>query len=100
MDKHRLTQRWIRIEDYLGALARRRTARRMRQPRTRTEPEAPRLMLSTLPFAALIAMLAVLLVGIAVVAWPGRHIPEPPPPERKLGTAPPGWFAEAKKEFR
>ena len=98
MDKHHVTQRWIRIEDYLGALARRRTARRMPQPRT--QPEAPRLMLSTFPFAALIAMLAVLIVGIAVAAWPGRQIPKAPVAEREFGTAAPGWFDEAKKEFR
>ena len=93
---------WTRLDDYLASLARRRTARRSRTPGPRTEPEAPHFLLSTLPFLALIAGLAVMSVAIAIAAWPVR----PPtaahakPPARELGTAPKGWFQEAQKEFR
>ena len=96
------TERWTRIDDYLGALARRRTARRARQQAPRTQPESPRLMLSTLPIAALILVLAVLVVAFAVAALPGSN-PEPAPRpvvQQKAGTASPGWFDEAKKDMR
>jgi hypothetical protein len=93
---------WTGLDDYLASLARRRTARRSRTPGPRTEPESPRFLLSTLPFLALIAGLAVLSVAIAIAAWPVRQ-----PISRRitvaaheLGTAPKGWFQEAKKEFR
>ena len=60
------------------------------------------LMLSTVPFAALIGVFALLVVVFAVAAWPGRQIPsaQPKQEQRELGTAPKGWFDEAKKEFR
>ena len=94
---------WTRAEDYLASLARRRTARRSRTAETRrTTPEAPRFLLSTLPFIALMLGLVVLSIGIAVAAWPGgQHPPQPKaePERRELGTAPKGWFDEAKKEF-
>lgn len=94
-------ERWTRIEEYLGAFARRRTARRSRQPGLRTQPESPRLLLSTLPFAALISFLLVLVIAFAVLAWPGRPVADPlPAPPREVGNAPPGWFDEAKKDFR
>jgi hypothetical protein len=94
---------WTRVEDYFIALARRRAARRSRTPKPRTEPEAPRFLLSTLPFLTLIAGLAVLAVAIAIAAWPGgqpelRNQAQPQP--REIGTAPKGWFQEAQKEFR
>ncbi|HEX2804262.1 MAG TPA: hypothetical protein VHN55_09840 [Sphingomicrobium sp.] len=93
-------ERWTRIDDYLGGVRRRLRSSRQRQ-RQRTEPEAPRAMLSTIPFAALIGVLAMLMVAIAVTAWPPSQ-PEFPlrTAERELGTAPPGWFEKAKKEFR
>ncbi|HEX6741789.1 MAG TPA: hypothetical protein VF079_08365 [Sphingomicrobium sp.] len=93
---------WTRIEDYFEAMARRRTARRSRALRPRTEPEAPRFSLSTLPFLILIGGLAVLAVGIAVAAWPGSG----PPPraaaaaEHEQGFAPKGWYQDAEKEMR
>lgn len=95
-------QRWTRIEDYAAGLARLRHARRARKASVRTHPETPNLMLSTVPFAALIAVMAVLIVVFAVAAWPGRPVPQaaPAPQQRELGTAPKGWFEEAKKEFR
>lgn len=94
--------RWTRAEDYVAALARRRTARWKREPRLkRTQPESPRLLLSTIPFLALIAALAILAVGIMIVAWPGTQpqISHKVAP-RELGVAPKGWFQKAEKEFR
>ena len=92
---------WTRIEDYFESMARRRTARRARGLRPRTEPEVPRFSLSTLPFLILICGLAVLAVGIAISAWPGSQ----PPPKAQAavrheqGVAPKGWFQHAQKEF-
>lgn len=93
---------WTRLDAYLASLARRRTARRARMPGPRTEPEAPHFLLSTLPFLALIAGLAVMSVAIAIAAWPVRQPVAAParPPAHELGTAPKGWFQEAQKEFR
>lgn len=97
----RQDQRWTRIDDYLGGLTWRRKARRLRRLETRSEPEAPRLMLSTLPFAALIAVLGMLIVAFAIAAWPGSQRDfEPQKAKQELGTAPRGWFEEAKKEMR
>ena len=105
MDKERVeTERdapsWTRIDDYFTALARRRTARRQREPRLRTQPEAPRFSLSTLPFLALIGALFVLTIAIVIAAFPGAW------PQHKqkaatheLGTAEKGWFQEAEKEM-
>jgi hypothetical protein len=93
---------WTRIDDYFEAMARRRTARRSRGLRPRTEPEVPRFALSTLPFLILFGGLAVLAVAIAISAWPGSQ----PPPKAQAaarheqGFAPKGWFQEAQKEFR
>ena len=96
-------QRWTSIDEYLGGLARRRTARRSRRPGARTQPEAPQLLLSTLPFAALMSFFALLIVAIAIAAWPGsqRDIkPSGAPPQQQQGTAAPGWLDAAKKEMR
>ena len=91
---------WTRLDAYLASLARRRTARRSRTPGPRTEPETPHFLLSTLPFLALIAGLAVMSVAIAIAAWPVRQpqVASAKPPH-ELGTAPKGWFQEAQKEF-
>lgn len=94
-------RRWTRADDYIGAMARRRTARRRLQNGPRTEPERPRLLLSTIPFIALIAALAIMTVAIVAVAWPGNR----PSPARKVvqheqGVANRGWFQEAEKDFR
>ena len=95
---------WTRPEVYFEALARRRTERRKREPLVRTQPESPRLLLSTLPFIALIAALGLLAVAIMITAWPGRlqHRPErhPRPQQQEQGVAPKGWFQEAQREFR
>lgn len=95
------SRNWTRPEDYLGAMARRRTARKKREGKPRTQPEAPRLMLSTLPFFALLAALAVLTIAIVVVAWPGSQ-PQvlPKPAQHEQGVAAKGWFQEAQKQFR
>jgi anti-sigma factor RsiW len=82
-------------------MARRRTARRQREPGPRTQPETPRLLLSTIPFLALIAALAILAVAIMIVAWPGSQ-PQPRQASvaREQGVAAKGWFQNAEKEFR
>jgi hypothetical protein len=92
---------WTRIESYLEALARRSASRRRRRLGGRSEPESPRLMLSTIPFVATMAVLAVLIVCFAVAAWPGSQ-PQfrEQTQARELGTAQRGWFEEAKKQFR
>lgn len=94
---------WTRPDDYMGALARRRRARRSRgdavQPRT--QPELPRFSLSTLPFLVLFGALLLIAVGIMIAAWPGGP-PEPKKPQvasREIGTAEKGWFQEAQKQF-
>ena len=105
MDKHRVeTQRdapaWTRVEDYFTALARRRTARRRREPLVRTQSESPRFSLSTLPFLLLIIALFVLTVAIVIAAFPGtwpQH--KQRPAAHELGTAQKGWFQEAEKEM-
>ena len=62
---------WTGPTVYFEALARRRTERRRREPLVRTQPKSPRLLLSTLPFIALIAALGLLAVAIMITAWPG-----------------------------
>lgn len=95
------SQRWTRPDDYLGAFALRRTARRKRETSRRTQPETPRLLLSTIPFLALIAAMAILAVGIMIVAWPGgQPQPIPKPVQHEQGVASKGWFQEAEKDFR
>ena len=93
--------RWTRPEDYLGALARKRSSRRERGGSDRTEPESPRLLLSTVPFLGLIALLGVLAVSIMIVAFPVTQ-PQRSTAQvahRELGVAPKGWFQEAQREF-
>jgi hypothetical protein len=78
MEKERLAappeRKWTRADDYVAALVLRGSFRRRRdRSRARTEPEAPRAWLSTIPFLALLAALAMLSVAIILVAWPGRE---------------------------
>ncbi len=95
------TERWVRIDAYLDGLIQRRIARRPHRISARTEPEAPRAILSTLPFAVLIAVLGLLIVAFAVAAFPPSQPKfEPAKSKKELGTAAPGWFEEAKKQFR
>ena len=107
MDRDRLTTKrpdrpWTRFDDYIAALARRRTARRNRAPAQRTEPETPRFALSTLPFLLLIAALFVIAAAIIVAAWPGNWPAPRPKPEVKheLGTAEKGWLDRAKRDMK
>lgn len=98
---HPNDQAWTRPDDYIAALARKRTFRRSRADRQRTQPEAPRLLLSTLPFVALFALLAILGIAIMIVAFPGSQ-PDSKPrlvPQKERGVAPRGWFQEAQKEM-
>jgi len=94
--------KWTRPEDYLGAMARKRTFRRTRLRRDGpSEPDSPRLLLSTIPFVALLGLLGVLAVAIMIVAFPGTQ-PQAKPPQvaqREQGVAPRGWFQEAQRDF-
>ena len=92
---------WTRPDEYVEAMARKRSFRRAREPKMRTQPERPRLMLSTVPFLTLLAFLAVLAIGIMVLAYPGN---QPPLHQRTIAKAEPGvadrgWFQEAQKQF-
>ena len=94
---------WTRPDEYVGALARRRTARHSRGEtvRPRTQPEAPRFSLSTLPFLVLLAALLLIAVGIMISAWPGGGS-EPRAQQvaaTELGKAEKGWFQEAQREM-
>ncbi|GAC1503211.1 MAG: hypothetical protein NVS1B6_10360 [Steroidobacteraceae bacterium] len=82
----------------LGRLPRQRQSQRIR---LRTEPERPTLLISTLPFFALLAVLGILAVAIMIVAFPGSQpltrtgtiVP------KELGVAQRGWFQEAQKDM-
>jgi len=93
---------WTRPEAYLGAMARKRSFRRAHEDRSRTQPEKPRMLLSTVPFLALIGLLAVLGVAIMIMAFPGSQPvsrPSTVAPHEK-GVAERGWFQEAQKEMK
>jgi hypothetical protein len=92
---------WTKPDAYIEAMAFKRTFRRARQDKPRTQPEAPRLLLSTVPFLALLGLLAILAIAIAVIAFPGNQ-PRPkakPVEARQQGVAQRGWFQEAQKEM-
>jgi hypothetical protein len=92
---------WTRPDAYMGAMARKRSFRRRHKDRQRTEPERPRLLLSTVPFLALIGLLAVLAVAIMIIAFPATQ-PRQAPRQlaaKELGVADRGWFQEAEKEM-
>ena len=91
---------WTRTEDYVFALLRRRTVRREWELKPRTQPEAPRPLLSTLPFLVLIAALGVLGIAIMIADHPGSQ-PQPrlAVEQPELGVAAKGWFQEAQKDF-
>ena len=93
--------KWTRSEDYVEALARQRHARRASRARLRTQPETPRLLLSTLPFMALIGLLAILAFAIIMMAMPRSHPQRQGanPPSVKQGVAARGWLQEAQKDF-
>jgi len=92
---------WTGPQAYIEALARKRTFRRSHGEGRRTQPESPRLLLSTLPFLALIALLGILAIAIFIAAFPGGR-PQPKPhqvADKVKGVAERGWFQEAKKQF-
>jgi hypothetical protein len=91
---------WTKPEAYLSALVRTRSFRRAHRERPRTEPERPRLLLSTLPFLVLMVLLAVLAIAIMVIAYPGNQpVQKAKPPAKEQGVAQRGWFEEAQKEM-
>jgi hypothetical protein len=103
MDDERLAKphNWTRVDDYVAALARRRTARRARGPDPADQHEASRFPLSMAPFVALMIMFAVLAVATIIIAFPGSQ-PRPKAKQlaaRERGYAPKGWLQEAQKEF-
>jgi hypothetical protein len=92
---------WTRPDDYIGAMARKRTYRRAREGQPRSDRATSRAGLATVPLAAILAVLAVLVVAIMIVAFPGTQ-PEPrpnPPAVHEQGVAAPGWFQKAQKEM-
>ena len=92
---------WTKPEAYLSALVRMRTFRRAHREMPRTQPERPRLLLSTVPFLVLIVLLGVLAVAIMIVAYPGNQpVQRPKPVPHQQGVAERGWFQEAQKEMR
>ena len=93
--------KWTRPEAYVESLARQRHSRRASRARLRTEPETPRLLLSTVPFMALIGLLAVVAFAIILMAMPGsapqtRH---PQAAAHQQGVAERGWLQKAQKDF-
>ena len=92
---------WTSPDAYLGALARKRSYRRAREDRPRTQPVSPHAWLSTVPFVAILALLAVLAVAIIFVAFPGNQpAPKPALAARHVqGVAERGWFQQAQKDM-
>jgi hypothetical protein len=106
VDKHRLAhprgQQWTRADDYMAAMARKRTARRNRAYKDGGEWHSEHPAIRVWPFMILVVLLGVLGVSIMVLAFPGsqpQHKP-PAPAQHELGTADRGWFQQAQKEFR
>lgn len=106
MDKQRLSahaaRKWTNAEDYIEGLIRLRRNRTARgKAVARTEPEVPRLLLSTVPFAALLAALGMLSVAIMIAAWPVREASGTKQDAAQLerGVAAKGWFQEAQKDM-
>lgn len=91
---------WTRPETYVEAMVRTRSFRRAHRETPRTQPERPRLLLSTVPFLLLLGLLAVLAVAIMIAAFPGNQpVQKPKPVAREQGVAERGWFQEAQKEM-
>jgi hypothetical protein len=94
--------KWTRPEDYVEALARQRKSRRASKALPRTQPEAPRLLMSTVPFVAIIAFLAILGFTIMMMAMPRAHprteVQRAAAP-KQTGVAARGWLQEARKDF-
>lgn len=94
---------WTKPEAYVGAMVRNREFRRSRREQPRTQPQRPRLLLSTLPFIALIAMLALLAASMMIAAFPGHQAAatsKPAAPAHEQGVAPRGWLQSAQRDMR
>ena len=107
MDEKRLVRPqpghdWTRPDDYVAALARKRTARKSRDPNPKHQHEASRFPVHMWPFVALMIMLAILVVATILIAFPGNQPDLKPRAAEKpeKGYAPKGWLQEAEKEFR
>ena len=90
---------WTQPDDYVAALARKRTARKSRDPNPKNQHEASRFPVHMLPFVALMIVLAVLVIATILTAFSG---PEPKAKQlasHEQGYAPKGWMNEAEKEF-
>jgi hypothetical protein len=82
---------WTRPNDYLGVFARRRTARKQREPvRRRTQTDQPHFLLSTLPFLLLFGALIVITIGMVALAWPGSQATRVQMAQSELRAAPDG----------
>jgi len=92
---------WTGVENYLVALARRRTARHKREgrPHSRMDPDEPRNTVGTIPFIIMMGAFLLLFVAIASLAWPNHEEQKPRKAEREIGTAPAGWMEEAEQEM-
>ena len=92
---------WTRPDAYVAALARKRSYRRARADKPRTQPVSPQVWLSTIPFAAILAVLAVLAVAIIFAAFPGKQAAQKPKQAaaHEQGVANRGWLQEAQKQF-
>ena len=92
---------WTQPNDYVAALARKRTARKSRDPDPKNQHEATRFPVHMLPFVALMIVLAVLVIATIMIAFPGSQPEFKPMPvdQRQQGYAPKGWLKEAEKEF-
>ena len=93
---------WTDPQAYIGAMARKRSYRRARgEDKPRSQPVTPRPWLSTVPFVALFAVLAILAVAMMIVAFPGSQPGPKPrrPAPHEQGVAPRGWLQEAQKQF-
>jgi hypothetical protein len=92
---------WTQPGEYVAALARKRTARKSRDPNPKNQHEASRFPVHMLPFVALMIVLAVLVIATIVTAFPGSQ-PQLKPKQtasHEQGYAPKGWLKEAEKEF-
>jgi hypothetical protein len=102
LDIPRSSGAWTRPDAYLLALASKRSFRRSRRKPQRSQPERPRLLLSTVPIALLLTLLGVLAIAIMIIAFPGNQPQHRARPAvaHEQGVAPRGWFEEAQKEMR
>lgn len=92
---------WTRPDDYIGAMARKRSFRRAREGEPRNLRITSRNGFATVPLAAILAVLAVLAVAIMAIAFPGSQ-PAPkarPNAAHEQGVAQRGWFQDAQKEM-